>query len=148
MKTAEVRERKIMFITGLLYMTFFCFTLFFLQMTGGLSATDKEDFFLISGIIFGSVISPVLSLYSFWDYLRKRLILYTGHAVYFPLFGKKKTFSYDDIQIIQATVSGRYRILSHSGKVLARFDENMSGTAQALSFLNMKGIMVRSRSLF
>ena len=142
MKITEVHERKIILITGFLYMFFFVFTACYLLMAGDPSVKDTEDFLYILGIFFGIGASPLLCLYALWDYFRKRLVLFADYAVYFPLFGKKKTFYYDNIQTIQATRSGKYRIYSCHGEILASFHRDMSGTEQALHFLLWKGIII------
>lgn len=136
MEVAEVRESKfligICLICAIIGGLIFCFCL---------SAYAKgENNADIGTLLTFGLFFLFTSLFVFC-LARRKLALYAGYAFYIPYLGRKRMFSYHDVRKIKfSPFSHQYQFIGQDGKKLAVFEFNMTGSIDALYYLEKRGI--------
>lgn len=134
-----VKESKLPLIVGIISSIIFTLFLIFSLLT---SIFNKDWFTIIfCTITFGSLDS--LAIYLILDYHNRKLILYEDHFTYTTFLGNTISYLYSQIQHIEEsyTTSTNYKIISHNGKKIASFEDNMLNSILAISFLKEQGIL-------
>lgn len=134
-----VKESKLPLIVGIISSIIFTLFLIFSLLT---SIFNKDWFTIIfCTITFGSLDS--LAIYLILDYYNRKLILYEDHFTYTTFLGNTISYLYSQIQHIEEsyTTSTNYKIISHNGKRIASFEDNMLNSILAISFLKKQGIL-------
>lgn len=134
-----VKESKFPLLVGIISGIIFTLLLIF-----SLSANINEGHWIVAifcSSVFGGF--DFLSLYLILDYYNRKLILYDDHFTYTHFLGKTTSHLYSHIQCIEEyhTQSIEYKMISHDGKKLGSFENNMLNSTLAVSLLKEKGIL-------
>jgi len=138
MPIIEVHETKIPLIVGLSSVILFSIALF-CAVLSSVVEDDDIQYAVICTLIFGTFI--LVGCYLIADYFRRKLLLYPDHLTYTPAVGKTRTISYQEIRSLKLRAE-RCVLYSQEGKKLAVFETNMTGSLNAVCYLNSKGIFI------
>ncbi|MEG0592937.1 MAG: DUF6560 family protein, partial [Coprobacillus sp.] len=137
MEKIEIRENKIPLIVGGICSGVFILFLFF-------SVIMQDDIvgIMICVTVFGGF--SFLGITLVCSYFLRKLVITERECFYQTTYGRRKVFMFQDIGkcvFHLKNVDSQYKLYNREGEYLARFEDNMVGSAHLLSLLKEKGIL-------
>ena len=139
MKEIRVREGRVPLVVGMLDCGVFVPALV-LSVWDGVQAGDRVQVLFCTGAFGGFLLLGVFLLLSSF---RRELWLGTEGIRYRPALGRKREYGWREVVRAEASLRQQYRLIGPDDRVLARFEGNMPGSAEALEYLSRRGVPLR-----